>query len=85
MNVRLVKPTSSLKDEYLSFYEDWAESQETMIPWVISRDPVDFQGMIDFLNNNEQGIDLPEGWVSDSTYWLVTEAGRIVGAISDTS
>lgn len=82
MNVRLVKPTSSLKDEYLSFYEDWAESQETMIPWVISRDPVDFQGMIDFLNNNEQGIDLPEGWVSDSTYWLVTEAGRIVGAVN---
>jgi predicted acetyltransferase len=25
---------------------------------------------------------LPEGWVRDSTYWLVTENNRIVGAVN---
>lgn len=81
-SVNLVKPTIKLKDEYLSFYQDWKESNEDMVPWVITKDPQDFEGMIEFLLNNEEGINLPEGWVRDSTYWLVTESNKIVGAVN---
>lgn len=38
-SVALVKPTISLKDAYLSFYHEWLESGENMVPWVISRGP----------------------------------------------
>lgn len=38
--------------------------------------------MLAFLQRNEQGIDIPEGWVKDSTYWLLTESQQIVGAVN---
>lgn len=82
MTVNLVKPSAEFKDEYLSFYQDWKDSQEDMVPWVIARDPGDFDDMLQFLHNNEHGINIPEGWVKDSTYWLVTEANRVVGAVN---
>jgi predicted acetyltransferase len=80
--VLLVKPTVSLETEYLDFYLEWKASGEDMIPWVIEKDPTDFQGMVQFLLNNEKGINLPEGWVRDSTYWLVNESNRVLGAVN---
>lgn len=80
--VLLVKPTVSLEKDYLDFYQEWKASGEDMIPWVIEKDPTDFQGMVQFLLNNEKGNNLPEGWVRDSTYWLVNESNRILGAVN---
>jgi predicted acetyltransferase len=80
--VLLVKPNVSLEKEYLDFYQEWKASGEDMIPWVIEKDPTDFQGMVQFLLNNEKGINLPEGWVRDSTYWLVNESNRVLGAVN---
>ncbi|MEV5029792.1 GNAT family N-acetyltransferase [Paenibacillus sp. LPE1-1-1.1] len=80
--VALVKPTLALKDAYLSFYQEWAESGEDMVPWVISKEPADFQGMLQFLEANESGENLPKGWVPDSTFWLVAGDERIVGAVN---
>ena len=80
--VRLIKPSRAYKEAYLAFYEDWVRSGELMVPWVISKDPYAFDEMLAFLQRNEQGIDIPEGWVKDSTYWLVTESQQIVGAVN---
>lgn len=81
-NLKLVKPRLELKNEYLSFYQEWKESGENMVPWVISKDPSDFQGMLKSLSDNEKGIGLPEGWVSDSTFWLVNDYNRLLGAVN---
>jgi predicted acetyltransferase len=78
----LVKPTVDLKEEYLSFYEEWLESKEDMVPWVIKKDPSNFEEMVQFLNDNEQGRNLPEGWVPDSTFWLINEDKRILGVVN---
>lgn len=78
----LTKPTVDLKVEYLSFYEEWLDSGENMIPWVIQKDPSNFVEMIQFLFDNENGINLPEGWVPDSTYWLINEDKRIMGVVN---
>lgn len=80
--VLLVKPTVGLEKEYLDFYQEWKASGEDMIPWVIEKDPTDFQEMVQFLLNNEKGNNLPEGWVRDSTYWLVNESYRVLGAVN---
>ncbi|ALP35533.1 GCN5 family acetyltransferase [Paenibacillus sp. IHB B 3084] len=80
--VRLVKPENVRKEAYLSFYEDWKKSQELMVPWVISTEPYDFEGMLTFLSNQENGIGLSEGWVKTSTYWLVTATEQVVGAVN---
>lgn len=81
-NVRLCSPTTDLQNEYLSFYEDWINSGEDMVPWVIAKAPTNFQQMIEFLLNNEKVEHIPEGWVPSSTYWLVTDSQKVVGAVN---
>ncbi|MFS0779389.1 GNAT family N-acetyltransferase [Neobacillus sp. 3P2-tot-E-2] len=78
----LIKPTIELKDEYLSFYKEWVDSKEDMVPWVIQKDPSDFEAMVQFLKDNEQGRNLREGWVPDSTFWLINQDKRILGAVN---
>lgn len=80
--VRLVKPDQDWKEAYLSFYEEWKQSQEHMVPWVISVEPYDFEGMLTFLSNQENGMNLSEGWVKSSTYWLVNANEQVVGAVN---
>ncbi len=76
MGLLLVKPCPELKEDYLSFYREWLESGEDMVPWVIGKDPSDFQAMIQSLIDSEQGVGLPEGWVPDSMFWLITDAQK---------
>lgn len=78
----LIKPTVELKDEYLSFYKEWVDSKEDMVPWVIQKDPSDFEAMVQFLKANEQGRNLREGRVPDSTFWLINQDKRILGAVN---
>lgn len=80
--VLLVKPTVKLKNEYLSFYQEWKETGENMVPWVISKDPSDFAGMVQSLLDAEKGDNLPANWVPDSTYWLVNQNNRVIGAVN---
>ncbi|HDR8181207.1 TPA: GNAT family N-acetyltransferase [Bacillus thuringiensis] len=82
MNVSLLTPTTDLQEEYLDFYKEWKDSGETMIPWVISKDPSNFPAMIQELLDAHNGVNLPENWVPDSTYWLVTDENKIVGAVN---
>lgn len=81
-HVRLVRPTMQLKKEYLDFYQEWKNSEEDMVPWVISKDPSDFPEMVQFLLNNEKGENLPENWVPDSTFWLVSDNNKVIGAVN---
>lgn len=82
MNVSLLTPTTDLQEEYLDFYNEWKDSGETMIPWVITKDPSNFPAMVQELLDAHNGINLPDSWVPDSTYWLVTHHNRIVGAVN---
>ncbi len=80
--VYLVRPNIELEEEYLDFYNEWKDSGEDMIPWVISKDPADFAGMVQFLLDNEKGVNIPKGWVKDSTYWLVNDSKKILGVVN---
>lgn len=81
-HVSLIKPTLALQDAYLPFYQEWLDSGESMVPWVISKDPTHFTEMLEFLHNNETEDGIPTGWVPSSTYWLVTADQRVVGAVN---
>lgn len=78
----LSRPALDLKDEYLDFYYEWKESGETMVPWVIEKDPTDFEEMVQSLLESEKGTNLPEGWVPDSTFWLINEDRNVLGAVN---
>ncbi|UOQ95294.1 GNAT family N-acetyltransferase [Halobacillus shinanisalinarum] len=81
-HVSLLKPTVNLEVEYLSFYQEWKESGEEMIPWVIGKDPSDFGAMVESLLQSEKGMNLPEGWVPDSTFWLVDRDQIVLGVVN---
>lgn len=66
----------------MSFYQEWKDSGETIVPWVVGKDPAEFEAMVQFLLDNEKGDNLPEGWVPDSTYWLINENNRLLGAVN---
>jgi predicted acetyltransferase len=80
--VSLMQPSVELKEQYLPFYKEWKESGEDMIPWVIAKDPSDFEAMLQSLHDNENSVNIPEGWVPSSTYWLVTADSAVVGAVN---
>lgn len=75
--LHLCRPSIELREPYLAFHREWVESGERMVPWVIARDPADFEGMLAFLAGGETGAG--DGRVPDSTYWLVSADGRVLG------
>ena len=81
-DIYLAEPSVELENEYLSFYQEWVHSGETMIPWVISKDPSDFPQMVEFLLRSAQEDGVPEGLVPASTFWLVNHERRVLGAVN---
>lgn len=81
-NVTLVEPAETLREPYIAFYEEWKSSGEPFIPWVVELSPADFAGMVQTLREYAAGENIKEGWVSSSTFWLVTEDQRVVGAVN---
>ena len=78
----LARPTMDLKEEYIDFYQEWKESGEEMIPFVIKKSPVNFQSMLDYLSDCEKGIEPPESWIPESsTYWLI-DNNEMVGVVN---
>ncbi len=49
---------------------------------LIGRDPSDFEGRIQFLLENENREYIPEDWVPSSTYCLVSDDKRVIGAVN---
>lgn len=78
----LAQPTLKLKSEYIHFYQEWKESGEEMIPFVIKKEPENFQSMLNYLSDCEKGIEPPESWIpGSSTYWLVDKR-QIIGVVN---
>ncbi len=80
-DLRLINPTESLQKEYLEMVIEWNQSGEDLIPWSLNCDTTNFSLMVSNLNGYRKGIDLPEGFVECSTYWLINKDGKLLGAI----
>ncbi|MCZ8518142.1 MULTISPECIES: GNAT family N-acetyltransferase [Paenibacillus] len=78
--VRLVEPSWDLREAYVSFYEEWLQSGEPMVPWVLKRDPYAYGDMLQFLADGERPELAAPNFVPHSTYWLLDESGRVAGA-----
>ncbi len=80
----LVKPTIDLRKEYIDYYNEWKNSGEESIPWLVeSVPPHDFECMIKTLNEYENGLNIPIKWLpSNSTYWAVDENNKIISVVN---
>ncbi|SFE72239.1 Predicted acetyltransferase [Paenibacillus catalpae] len=81
-DVYLVRPSVEWMEPYLDFYQEWIASGEDIVPWVVEKDPSQFEAMVQWLEDHSNGIGLQDGWVPDTTYWLAAGSRTIVGAVN---
>ncbi len=81
-DVKLIKPTVELKEQYLDMIHEWVRTGEKLVPWVLNFDSSNFQQMINQFEDFSHGIGLPDEYVPHSTYWLVDTQNRILGAVN---
>jgi predicted acetyltransferase len=79
MEPYLSEPTIAVKDSYLEAVGEFEAAQE----W--SADEVknareDFEGLVERLKNRALGIDLPEGYVPESVFWLI-DGDKYIGRV----
>ncbi|MDJ0711869.1 MAG: GNAT family N-acetyltransferase [Woeseiaceae bacterium] len=75
----LTEPTAEYEQSYRSYIAELGNSER--YPFTLDFDYDDFPALVALLNNYSRGIGLPDGWVPNTTYWLL-EDGEIVGVSS---
>lgn len=80
--LELISPRSELEAEYRAVIKEClADGTEGHSGFVLSEVGGDFGGFVERLENQSNGIGLPEGWVPQSTYWLVRNRTDILGEV----
>lgn len=79
--VSLVKPSTEYEREFLAMAEDWRLREPGEISWYVDPD-CDLPTFVAKLRGFEQGLNVPEGFVPNSTFWLADDSGRILGALN---
>ena len=78
----LIKPSIHYENTYLEMLQDWAQTNERKVPFVLELDPSPFDAMIEKLEGYPKGIDIPDTFVNHSTYWLVNNEDKVVGVVN---
>lgn len=78
----LVEPDLRYESAFRDFLTDYEASGEKLVPFVLRFDCSDFPAYLERLNGFSRGIDVSEACGPHSTYWLLTEAREIAGAIN---
>ena len=81
-NLCLIKPNIDFEKEYSEMIADWKINDENHIPWFINLDTTDFTAMVEKLEGLSKGIGVEDGFVENSTYWLIDSNRKIIGAIN---
>ena len=74
--MKLIKPNIKYQASYLSFIEELGD--EERYPFPLDFDYQNFSAMLERIEQFEQGVNLPAGYVPSSTYWLI-ENDEIIG------
>jgi predicted acetyltransferase len=77
--VELVRPSSALRDSYRSLVAEFATAGEKYVPFVLAFEHDNFDAFLRRLDACAHGIDLPNGFVAHSTFWLVRDQAEVVG------
>ena len=79
-DLRLIEPSVDLEWSYASYLMEIMRQGEQPFPAVLSRTAESFSALVRTLQYSARGIDLPDGEVPHSTYWLVEgDSNELVG------
>lgn len=80
--LKLVKPSAEHRTEYLNMIAEWKTTGEQFTPFTMGEDPSDFEAMLKKLAGYPRGIGVRDGFVPNSTYWLVRDDRKVLGAMN---
>ena len=72
-DIELIAPSEVLRDAYMDFLADFARAGETEIDGAGGDAKGDFDGFVRRQKDYARGVNLPDGLVPASTFWLVRE------------
>lgn len=78
----LIEPTIVYKDQYIEMIEEWKGTGEKMVPFVLRFDYKDFDAFLEKLKNLRDNPIDDEETVNSSTFWLIENNVRVVGAVN---
>lgn len=78
--MELVSPTLDLESDFLAMYKDFADNDSENSEYY-SEAMVDFSSYVQRLNDEAEGVNLREGYVPCSHFWLVDSQQKILGVI----
>lgn len=77
--VELVHPSNRFGDSYRGQVAEFVATGEKRIPFTLAFEHDDFDAFLARLDACARGVDLPEGFVAHSTFWLVRDHTEVVG------
>ncbi len=78
----LLKPPCEVSsDEYAQFIEEYHVHDQILVPITLAKDSSNFPEFVRCLQEESAGINLPQGYVPASTYFMTDETGRIYGCV----
>jgi predicted acetyltransferase len=80
-NIELKLPSIIYKESFLENINDYKMSGDIEYFNIYKKALGNFEQYVEKLNNNARGVDLPEGYVPCSTFWLVNESNKVLGVI----
>lgn len=80
-NLRLIEPCVELEAEFMALVQESVAAGEDLT-WQYEQAIEDFRKYVQTRLDWKQGRNLPEGWVPESTFWLVRNDNVIVGTSS---
>lgn len=76
----LIEPSLEYRDEYLDMINEWSNTGERMIPFVLRFDCSNFDSFLEEIHKLKTSKDRGENKVNSSTFLLVNNEGRVLGA-----
>jgi predicted acetyltransferase len=79
LSLSLIQPRLELEDSYIGLVQEFLANDEPLIPFPLAFAYDDFPAMLKKLADQSKGIDLPEGFIANSTFWLLNQEQEVVG------
>lgn len=79
MDLRLIEPSKNCKKQFEEMVNDFKKNGEKEYYDMYKNSLNDFDKYVDDLTDCSKGINLPEGWSRQCTFWLTDSENKVLG------
>jgi predicted acetyltransferase len=82
MNLKLIKPSLGMEEEYDNYINEWINTEESIIPYSSRLLGRDYKTWLEDTYKIQKKETCPPNLVPAHTYFLIKDSGKIIGAIN---